>query len=108
MGLMRSSFMRAMAFQSTVKFLPGSRWFLGSLQFVTDKFGDLNQQEPESSEVAGLGTGHLPPALVRVGLINEAQLRHGLNELGKMDLDPTRDKADHIQTVSAAIIDPTY
>jgi hypothetical protein len=31
MGLMRSSFVRAMAFQFTTKFLPGTRWFLGSL-----------------------------------------------------------------------------
>jgi hypothetical protein len=38
---MRSSFMRAMVYQSTTKFLPGSRWFRGSLQFITDKFGDL-------------------------------------------------------------------
>jgi hypothetical protein len=34
--------MGAMAFQSANKFLPGSRWFLGSLHFVTDKFGDLD------------------------------------------------------------------
>jgi hypothetical protein len=51
--------MRVMAFQSTTKFLPGSRWFLGSLQFVTDKFGDLNLQKPESSKVTGSGTDHL-------------------------------------------------
>jgi hypothetical protein len=38
---MRSSFVRAMEYQSTTKFLPGSRWFLGSLHFVSDKFGDL-------------------------------------------------------------------
>jgi hypothetical protein len=40
-GLTRSSFVRAMTYQSTTKFLPGSRWFLGSLQFITDKFRDL-------------------------------------------------------------------
>jgi hypothetical protein len=56
--------MRAMAFQSTTKFLLGSKWFLGSLQFVTNRFGDLNPQEAESSEVTGSGTGSLPPALV--------------------------------------------
>jgi hypothetical protein len=44
---MRSSFVRAMAFQSTTKFLPGSRWFLSSLEFLTDKFGNLILQEPE-------------------------------------------------------------
>jgi hypothetical protein len=42
MGLMRSSFVRAMAFQSTTKFLLGSRWVLGSLLFIGNKFGDLN------------------------------------------------------------------
>jgi hypothetical protein len=44
---MRSSFVRATAYQSATKFLPGSRWCLGSLQFVTDKFGDLTLQEPK-------------------------------------------------------------
>jgi hypothetical protein len=58
---MRSSFVRAMVFQSTTKFLPGSRWFLGSLQFITDKFGDLTLQEPKSCGIVGPGTGHLPP-----------------------------------------------
>jgi hypothetical protein len=32
---------RTITYQSTTKFLSGSRWFLGSLQFVSDKFGDL-------------------------------------------------------------------
>jgi hypothetical protein len=100
--------MRAMTFQSTIKFLPGSRWFLVSLQFVTDKFGDLNLQEPESSKVTGSGIDRLPPALVRVDLVNEAQLRHGLNELGKTNLDLARDKANHILIVLAATTDPIY
>jgi hypothetical protein len=39
---MRLSFARAMAFQSTTKFLPSSRWFPGSLEFLTDKFGNLS------------------------------------------------------------------
>jgi hypothetical protein len=72
-----------MVFQSTTEFLLGLKWFLGSLQFVTDKFGDLNLKEPDSSEVVGSGTGRLPPAPVRVGLVNEAQLGHGHNELGE-------------------------
>jgi hypothetical protein len=55
---------RAMVFQSTTKFLPGSRWFPGSLLFVTGKFGDLNLQEPESSKVARSGTDLLPLASV--------------------------------------------
>jgi hypothetical protein len=53
-----------MVFQFTTKFLPGSRWVLGSLLFDADKFGDMNLQEPESSEVVESGTGHLPPAPV--------------------------------------------
>jgi hypothetical protein len=108
MGLTRSSFVRVMTFQSTTRFLPGSRWFLGSLQFFTDKFEDLNLQDPKSSKVSRSGTGSLPPAPVRVSLINEAQLRHKLNELGKTDPDPTRYKEDHILAVLAATIDPIY
>jgi hypothetical protein len=50
-GLTRSSFVRAMASQSRTKFLPGSRWFSGSLQFITNKFGDLSLQEPELESV---------------------------------------------------------
>jgi hypothetical protein len=64
MGLMRSSFVRAMTFQSTTKFLPGSRWFLGSLLFITDKFGDLSLQEPKMREDVRSGTDRLPPAPV--------------------------------------------
>jgi hypothetical protein len=64
MGLTRSNFMRTMAFQSTTKFLPGSRWFLGSLEFLTDKFENLSLQEQELSKVTGSGTGHLPLTLV--------------------------------------------
>jgi hypothetical protein len=41
MGLTRSSFVRAMTYQSTTKFLHGSKWFMGSLQFITDMFRDL-------------------------------------------------------------------
>jgi hypothetical protein len=52
---------RAMPFQSTTKFLPGSRWVVGSVLFIADKFGDLNLQESESREVVGLGTSYLPP-----------------------------------------------
>jgi hypothetical protein len=64
MGLMRLSFVRTIAFQSTSKFLPGSRCFLGSLESLTDKFGNLSLQEPEFSKVARSGIGHLPPTLV--------------------------------------------
>jgi hypothetical protein len=75
-GLARSSFVRAVVFQSTTKFLPNSWWVLGSLLFIADKFGDLNLQEPESCEVIRSGTDHLPPTLVSVDLVNEARPGH--------------------------------
>jgi hypothetical protein len=103
---MRSSFMRSMAYQSTTKFLPGSRWFLGSLQFITDKFGDLTLQEPKSCGIIRSGTGRLPLASIRVGLINEAQFRHRLSELGKTGSNPTGDKADHTLPILAATTNP--
>jgi hypothetical protein len=106
MELTRSSTVSAMVFPSTTKFLLCSRWVLGSLLFIVDKFGDLILQEPESREVIGSGTDRLPSTPVRVGLINEAQLRHGLSKLGKMDPDPTGDRADHTLAVLAATIDP--
>jgi hypothetical protein len=108
MRLTRSSFVRAMTFQSTTKFLPGSRWFLGSLEFITNKFGDLSLQEPKWSEVIRSSTGRLLVGLVRVSLINEAQLRHKFNVLGEMDSDPTQDKVDHTLAVPVATTDPIY
>jgi hypothetical protein len=89
---MRSSFVRAMTFQSTTKFLLDSRWVLGSLLFIADKFEDLNLQKHESCEFIGSGISRLQPAPVRVGLVNEPQLGHGLDELRKTDLDPSREK----------------
>jgi hypothetical protein len=73
----------------------GSRWFLGSLEFLTNKFGNLSLQELELSKVARSGTDILPPAPVRVGLINKAQLRYGLGSLGETDAHPVVDKANH-------------
>jgi hypothetical protein len=105
MGLTRSSFVRAMTSQSTTKFLPGSRWVLGSLLFIADKFGHLNLQEPESREVIKSCTGCLPLALVRVGLINETQLGHRLGLLWMMNPDSSGDKADHTLAVHAATTD---
>jgi hypothetical protein len=72
-----------MVYQSTTMFLLGSRWFLGSLQFITAKFGDLTLQEPEWHKIVRSGTGRLPPATVQVSLVNEEQLRQWLNELGR-------------------------
>jgi hypothetical protein len=106
MGLTRSSFVRTMAFQSKTKFLPGSKWFLGSLEFLTNKFGNLSLQGPKLSEVVELGTGDLPPALIRVGLINEAQL--GLSSSGEMDAGSMKDIADHPLAAQAATTNPIY
>jgi hypothetical protein len=100
---MRSSFMRTMAFESTTKLLPGSRWFLGSLEFLTDKFGNLSLQELKLSKVVGSGNDRLLLALVWVSLINEAQFRLGL--LGETDTDPVEDRAYH---TLAAATDPIY
>jgi hypothetical protein len=98
--------MKTMVFQSTMKFVHGSRWFLGSLMFLTDKFGDLSLQELEPSKVSRSGTDRFPPALVRVGLVNEAQLGHRLSSLGETDTNPTEDKADHTLVVLTATTDP--
>jgi hypothetical protein len=103
---MRSSIVRTMVFQSITKFLLGSRWIMGSLKFLTDKFGDLSLQEPEPCEVVESGTHRLPPAPVQVSLVNEAQLGHGLDSLGETDMEPTEDKADHTLAVLATAIDP--
>jgi hypothetical protein len=108
MLLMRLSFVRAVAFQSTTKFLLGSRWFLDSLEFLTDKFGNLSLQGSELSEVTGSGTDYFPPAPVRVGLVNEAQLEHGLDLLGETEMDSVGDKVDHALAVLAVVTDPIY
>jgi hypothetical protein len=107
-GLTRSSFVRAMSFQSTIKFLPGSKWVLGSLLFIPNMFGDLILQELESCKVIRSDTSCLPPAPVRVGLVSEAQLRHGSIQLGKMDSNPSGDKVDHTLAVPVATTDPIY
>jgi hypothetical protein len=97
-----------MTFQSTTKFLPGSRWFLGSLEFLTDKFGNLSLQEPKLSKVTGSGTARLPPAPIRVGLINEAQLGYGLDSLGEMDTDHAEDRVDHTLVAQATATNLIY
>jgi hypothetical protein len=47
------------------------------------------------------GIDCLPPAPIRVGLINEAQLRHGFVSLGNTDPDPLGHKAGHMPAISA-------
>jgi hypothetical protein len=95
-------------YQSTTKFLLSPRCFLGSLQFITDRFGDLILQETESSKIIRSGTGRLPPARVRVDLKNEVQIRLRHSKLEKTDLDPVEDKASHTQAIPVSTIDPIY
>jgi hypothetical protein len=95
-----------MTFQSTTKFPLSFGLFLGSLEFLTHKFGNLSLQEPELSEVTRSGTVRLPPAPDRVDLINEAQLR--LNSLEEMDMNPVEDKANHTLAARAAATDLIY
>jgi hypothetical protein len=61
MELTRLNYVKSMMFQSTSKFLLGSRLVFGSLLFIADKMGDLSLQEPKSREIAGSGTDRIPP-----------------------------------------------
>jgi hypothetical protein len=108
MGLTRFNYLRSMPFQSTTKFLLSSRWILGSLLFIADKFRDLSQQESKSSKLIGSGTSHLPPTLAWVSLVNEAQLKNGSSVLGEADSDPWGDKANHNQVGFPTTTDPIY
>jgi hypothetical protein len=58
MGLTRSSFVRAMVFQITTKFLPGSRCVLGFLLFIADMFEVLKLQEPDEVIRSGTAAFH--------------------------------------------------
>jgi hypothetical protein len=75
---------------------------------MTDKFANLSLHEPELSKAARSGTGCLPPAQVQVGLINEAQLGHGLGMLGETDMDPIKDRANHSLAAQATDADLIY
>jgi hypothetical protein len=60
------------------------------------------------SKVAGSSTDRLPLAPVRVGIINEAQLKHRLGSLGETDTDPAEERADHTLAAQPAATDPIY
>jgi hypothetical protein len=108
MGLTRFDYVRSMVFQSSSNFISDSRWVLGSLLFIADKFGDLTLQEPESPEVVGSGTVRVPPISAQVSLIIEAQLEHESNKSGEVELDLSGDKADHHEIGCPATTDPIY
>jgi hypothetical protein len=57
-------------------------------------------------ELVGSGTSRIPPAPVRVGLVNEVQLR--LCSLGETDTGSVEDRTDHPMAGQAATIDPIY
>jgi hypothetical protein len=59
-GLTRPNFVKAMVYQSATKFLPGSMWLLGSLQFITDKFRDLTLQECRIPKFLFLNVNRFP------------------------------------------------
>jgi hypothetical protein len=46
--------------------------------------------------------------VVRVGHVNEAQLRHALGSQGETDIDPLEDRADHSLAALVAPTDPIY
>jgi hypothetical protein len=108
MGLMRLSYVRSMAFQSTSKFLPDSRLVFGSLLFIADKMGDLSLQEPESQEINGVGIDRVHPIPARDGFACEAQLRHRSCLLGESDPYPSGDSVDHHEICCPTVIDPIY
>jgi hypothetical protein len=60
------------------------------------------------SKVVGSSTDRLPLALVRVGIINEAQLKHGLGSLRETDTDPAEERADHTLAAQLAATDLIY
>jgi hypothetical protein len=57
-------------------------------------------------KVVRSGTGYVPPALVQISLINEAQLRLGPS--GEIDMDPVEDQANHTLAGRAATTDLIY
>jgi hypothetical protein len=77
-GLTRSSFVRAMVFHPATKFLPGSRWCLGSLEFITNKFWGSKSAGTRVEQSHQIRHRPLPLDPVRVDLVSEAQLVHGL------------------------------
>jgi hypothetical protein len=100
---MRFIYVRSMSFQSTSKFLPGTRTVFGSLLFIADKMGYLNLQEPESWEIVGLGTDIFPLASAEVDLACEARLGHGSSRSGGGE-----DNIDHHKICCPDAADPIY
>jgi hypothetical protein len=97
-----------MAFESTSKFLSGSRLVFGSILFVADKMGDLSLKELKLWEITGSDTDHFPPTSAQVGLTCEARLGHGSSQLGESESDPSGDNVNHHEICCPDVADPIY
>jgi hypothetical protein len=74
-GLTRFIYVRSMAFESTSKFMPGSRLLFGSLLFIIDKMRDLICRNPSHDR----SSGERPSASHRLRLKSVSHARHGSN-----------------------------
>jgi hypothetical protein len=59
-GVVKIIIVKSMEFQALIKFLPVSRFMLGSLHFITTQLGDLMMQEPELPKIQGSDFDWIP------------------------------------------------
>jgi hypothetical protein len=95
MGPTRFIYVKSMAFDSTSRFLPGSRLVIESVLFIADKMGDLSLHQPESWEIDGSNTDHFPSTPTQAGLACEARLGRGSSGPGEFESDPSGDSVNH-------------
>jgi hypothetical protein len=95
MGPTRFIYVKSMAFDSTSRFLPGSRLVIEYVLFIADKMGDLSLHQPESWEIDGSNTDHFPSTPTQAGLACEARLGHGSSGPGEFESDPSGDSVNH-------------
>jgi hypothetical protein len=107
-GPTRLSYARSMTFQSSSKFLPGSRLASGSLLFIANQMGDLSLSEPASREIVGSGTDRVHLIPTRDGLAYEAQLGHKTCLSAESELDPSMDNTDHHKVCCPTTTYPIY
>jgi hypothetical protein len=107
-GPTRFIYVKSMAFDSTSRFLPGSRLVIGSVLFIADKMGDLSLHQPESWEIDGSNTDHFPLTPTRDGLACEARLGCGSSGPGEFESDPSGDSVDHHEICCPDTTDPNY
>jgi hypothetical protein len=97
-----------MAFDSTSRFLPGSRLVFGSLLFIVDKMGDLSLHQPEWREIIRSDTDHFPLTSTRAGVACEAWLGRGSIGSGEFELGPSGDSVDHHEICCPDTTDPIW